>query len=160
MSESKENKIMKASNMLFWGSSGVYILLTAFMYILWDQQGLFLEADAYKTIQDYTKTVAQTNLSVSLGIAALLVGVAALNSKSIKEVIPNKDAFFKYFKSYDIICFFLTFCILILSYSKDFVMNHYLHAGIMIYTSFSFSYLMHTVINLFQVTLGKIKFPK
>ncbi|MGR5963280.1 hypothetical protein ACT7DN_31460 [Bacillus paranthracis] len=159
MSESKENKIMKASNMLFWGSSGVYILLTAFMYILWDQQGLFLEADAYKTIQDYTKTVAQTNLSVSLGIATLLVGVAALNSKSIKEVIPNKDAFLSTLKAM-ILFVFSNFCILILSYSKDFVMNHYLHAGIMIYTSFSFSYLMHTVINLFQVTLGKIKFPK
>ncbi|MGR5911282.1 hypothetical protein ACT7C4_29080 [Bacillus pacificus] len=106
MSESKENKIMKASNMLFWGSSGVYILLTAFMYILWDQQGLFLEADAYKTIQDYTKTVAQTNLSVSLGIAALLVGVAALNSKSIKEVIPNKDAFLSTLKAMILFVFF------------------------------------------------------
>ncbi len=59
-----------------------------------------MEKEGFKVLQDYTKTIAQTNLSMIFGLVALLIGVAALNSNSITEVIPTKAEFYIYYKRY------------------------------------------------------------
>ncbi|OOZ92366.1 hypothetical protein BHL49_07845 [Bacillus cereus] len=107
-------------------------------------------------MQDYLKTIAQTNLSVSLAIVALLIGITALNYKTITEVIHNKKEFLGNIIA--LITFvLLNFMLLTLSYSILFAGTIIPQMAIIILTCSSFIFLIRNVIKLIEVTLGKIK---
>ncbi|WOA60672.1 hypothetical protein [Bacillus mycoides] len=157
LARQKKRRITK-SNILFWSAAIGYMFLIGGMFYFWYEEGLYKTEDGLKIVQDYIKTIAQTNLSASLGIAALLVGVAALNYKSVTEVIPTKDEFLSTLRAM-VLFVFSNLGLLTVSYIKGFVTNTLLHATVMVYIAFAFSYLLYNIIKLFEVSLSKVKFP-
>jgi hypothetical protein len=148
----------KISKFIFRFVSGSYVFINGLIYVLWYIEGLYsMENDqGIKVIQDYLKTIAQTNLSVSLAIVALLVGITALNYKTITEVIANKKEFLGNIIA--LITFvLLNFILLTLSYSILFAGSIITQMVIIILTCSAFIFLIYNIINLIEVTLGKVK---
>lgn len=148
----------KTSKIIFRFVSGSYVFINALIYVLWYIEGLYSMKDnqGIKVIQDYLKTIAQTNLSVSLAIVALLVGITALNYKTITEVIDNKKEFLGNIIA--LITFvLLNFILLTLSYSILFAGSIITQMVIIILTCSAFIFLIYNIINLIEVTLGKVK---
>ncbi|WP_242245351.1 hypothetical protein [Bacillus cereus group sp. BfR-BA-01330] len=159
MDKQKMEKEKKISKVLFWIASIAYFILTVFTFCFWNMEGLYGEKEGFKVLQDYTKTIAQTNLSMIFGLVALLIGVAALNSNSITEVIPTKAEFISTINA--MLLFIISnLAVLSLGYTKSFVANPYIHLGMMIYLAIIFSILMYKVIKLCEKTLGKIVYKK
>lgn len=148
----------KTSKFIFWFVSVSYVFINGLIYGLWYIEGLYSMKDnqGIKIIQDYLKTIAQTNLSVSLAIVALLIGITALNYKTITEVIHNKKEFLGNIIA--LITFvLLNFMLLTLSYSILFAGTIIPQMAIIILTCSSFIFLIRNVIKLIEVTLGKVK---
>ncbi|MEM5609221.1 hypothetical protein AAHH76_29770 [Bacillus toyonensis] len=90
MQKTKELLEKIPSKFLLYSATGVYAIITILVYIYWYNEKLYLKEDGIKEIQDFVKTLVSTNLSVSLGVATLMVGVAALNTKVFKHDNPIK----------------------------------------------------------------------
>ncbi|WP_270393216.1 hypothetical protein [Bacillus paranthracis] len=148
----------KTSKFIFVFVSASYVLINGLIYALWSMEGLYSKknGEGIKVIQDYLKTIAQTNLSVSLAIAALLIGVAALNYKAITEVISNKKEFLGNITAL-IVFVLLNFILLTLSYSILFAGSIISQMIIIILTCAAFIFLIYNIKNLIEITLGKVK---
>ncbi|EJV74389.1 hypothetical protein P4U07_29815 [Bacillus mycoides] len=144
------------SKSLLYFVAGAYAIITILVYINWYNEELYLKEEGIKEIQDFIKTLVSTNLSVSLGVAALMVGVAALNTKVFKHDNPIKKEFLGTLNA--IIMFILmNFIFLSLSYQKGLISNMILDAFILFGSAVSLILLMHNVFTLCSKTLGAIK---
>ncbi|MGE6313567.1 hypothetical protein ACQKD6_24515 [Bacillus cereus] len=144
------------SKPLLYLAAGAYAVITILVYINWYNEELYLKEEGIKEIQDFIKTLVSTNLSVSLGVAALMVGVAALNTKVFKHDNPIKKEFLGTLNA--IIMFILmNFIFLSLSYQKSLISNITLDAFILFGSAVSLILLMHYVFTLCSKTIGAIK---
>lgn len=84
----------KIDKFLFWFVACSYIGIHILVYGIWSNEGLYSSAESNKIMQEYLKTFAQTNLSVIFGLAAILIGAAALNYKNVTQVSNTKKSFF------------------------------------------------------------------
>ncbi|MGW6151171.1 hypothetical protein ACWFN4_27895 [Bacillus mycoides] len=144
------------SKFLLYSVAGFYAFITILVYINWYNEKLYLKEEGIKEIQDFVKTMVSTNLSVSLGVAALMVGVAALNTKVFKHDNPIKKEFLGTLNA--IIMFLLmNFIFLSLSYQKGLISNMILDAIMLFGSAASLIGLMHSVFTLCSKTIGAIK---
>lgn len=156
MQKIKELSERIPSKFLLYSAAVIYAIITIIVYINWYNEKLYLKEEGIKEIQDFVKTLVSTNLSVSLGVAALMVGVAALNTKVFKHDNPIKKEFLSTLNS--IIMFLLmNFIFLSLSYQKGLISNMILDAIILFGSAISLIGLMHYVFTLCSKTIGAIK---
>ncbi|PFJ17150.1 hypothetical protein COD67_07680 [Bacillus cereus] len=144
------------SKFLLYFSAGAYAIITILVYVNWYNEKLYLKEDGIKEIQEFVKTLVSTNLSVSLGVAALMVGVAALNTKVFKHDNPIKKEFLGTLNA--IIMFILmNFIFLSLSYQKGLISNIILDAIILFGSAISLIWLMKYVFTLCSKTIKAIE---
>ncbi|WP_257147482.1 hypothetical protein [Bacillus cereus] len=144
------------SKFLLYSTAGAYALTTILVYVYWCNEKLYLNADGIKEIQDFVKTLVSTNLSVSLGVAALMVGVAALNTKVFEHDDSIKKEFLGTLNAL-IMFIFMNFIFFSLSYQKVLISKMIFDAIILFGSAVSLIWLMKYVFTLCSKTIREIK---
>ncbi|TXR72711.1 hypothetical protein DN400_19405 [Bacillus sp. AR8-1] len=144
------------SKFLLYSTAGAYELTTILVYVYWCTEKLYLKADGIKEIQDFVKTLVSTNLSVSLGVAALMVGVAALNTKVFEHDDSIKKEFLGTLNAL-IMFIFMNFIFLSFSYQKGLISKMIFDAIILFGSAISLIWLMKYVFTLCSKTIRAIE---
>ncbi|EEM86217.1 cytochrome b [Bacillus thuringiensis serovar vazensis] len=110
-------------------------------------------------MQEYIKTFAQTNLSVIFGLAAILIGAAALNYKNVTQVLDTKKKFFTAITT--MMLFILVNALMIsLSFTKLLTENKMSQMFAIVFVCALFVKLLHNIITLIDKILGISKKKK
>ncbi|EEM80239.1 hypothetical protein [Bacillus thuringiensis] len=110
-------------------------------------------------MQEYIKTFAQTNLSVIFGLAAILIGAAALNYKNVTQVLDTKKKFFTAITT--MMLFILVNALMIsLSFTKLLTENNMSQMFAIVFVCALFVKLLHNIITLIDKILGISKKKK
>jgi hypothetical protein len=112
------------------------------MIFLWKHEGL----EDVKVIQDFIKTIAQTNITVSFGFCTILIAIATLVSKRFDQMVNGKQEFMSLILA-KISFIFTQLIALTFSYStilsSNFIMIPYIVlSGIILY------FIVQAIINL------------
>ncbi|PEA93680.1 hypothetical protein COK25_09980 [Bacillus cereus] len=137
------------SKFLLYSTAGAYALTTILVYVYWCNEKLYLNADGIKEIQDFVKTLVSTNLSVSLGVAALNTKVFEHDDSIKKEFLGTLNAL--------IMFIFMNFIFFSLSYQKVLISKMIFDAIILFGSAVSLIWLMKYVFTLCSKTIREIK---
>lgn len=149
----------KIDKYLFWFIACSYISIHVLVYSIWSNEGLYSSNEGTKIMQEYIKTFAQTNLSVIFGLAAILIGAAALNYKNVTQVLDTKKKFFTAITT--MMLFILVNALMIsLSFTKLLTENKMSQMFAIVFVCALFVKLLHNIITLIDKILGISKKKK
>ncbi|AKR38847.1 cytochrome b [Bacillus cereus] len=149
----------KIDKYLFWFIVCSYICIHVLVYSIWSNEGLYSSNEGTKIMQEYIKTFAQTNLSVIFGLAAILIGAAALNYKNVTQVVDTKRNFFTAITT--MMLFILVNALMIpLSFTKLLTENKMSQMFAIVFVCALFVKLLHNIITLIDKILGISKKKK
>ncbi|MDA2358788.1 cytochrome b [Bacillus cereus] len=149
----------KIDKYIFWFIACSYISIHVLVYSIWSSEGLYSSNDGTKIMQEYIKTFAQTNLSVIFGLAAILIGAAALNYKNVTQVVDTKKNFFTAITT--MMLFILVNALMIpLSFTKLLTENKMSQMFAIVFVCALFVKLLHNIITLIDKILGISKKKK